>query len=296
MFFKFYNLNFLIVICSTIQCVVCEIGSNKIELFISSRQNDVTAYPFGPFASKFSRLVASYLVIENSRSVLDTVVYQNGSEVDTSDIKMLRIETGNPTVKFIPTGIKKKFPDLFAIKIAKSGLLHLEREDMRQFGSSLIYANFMANLLTALEGDLFEFNSNLKRISFKGNPLQYISATLFENFKNIKNYNLENVQFLRSTCIDQESWDPRSTRWNTNKCNDKKAKGKILATINDREEFFSKIFPDMKFEKFVKSSLKIVELKDELIEMKRDIAAVKKDSEDIKSSLKNIEFFLKHLI
>lgn len=73
---------------------------------------------------------------------MEKVVYPNESVViNTHDIWQLKIETGMKSaksVKFVPVGIKKKFTKLASLKIIQSGLIHLEREDMRQFGKDLI--------------------------------------------------------------------------------------------------------------------------------------------------------------
>lgn len=60
--------------------------------------------------------VSSSLVVENSKTILEKVVYPNESSVvNTHDIWQLRIETGKKSVKFVPVGIKRKFPKLASI-------------------------------------------------------------------------------------------------------------------------------------------------------------------------------------
>lgn len=106
-------------------------------------------------------------------------------EVDTRNIDMLHIHQAL-LVKFMPAGIKLKFPKLSAIIVVSSQLAHLEQNDMKQFGDDLTYADFNENLLTALSGNLFDFNPNLKFINFGFNPLKYIDQSFFGKLKSLQ--------------------------------------------------------------------------------------------------------------
>lgn len=182
---------------------------------------------------------------------------------NTNPVELLSIETKN--VKFIPAGIKKNFPNLKKFEVIRGGLIHLEREDMRQFGSDLISVSFWKNTLTALEGDLFEFNPNLEYIGLHHNALKFINPSLFENFKKLTN--LQIVEFDNSTCIDQESRNPKLVEWNYNRCNDVKLKKANLRRISDRENFFIENFSQLSTEKQLRA-LQISDLKNEFENLK----------------------------
>lgn len=150
----------------------------------------------------FFTCFSSFFVIESSNSVLEKVVHSNGSNVDTSNIECLNIDTGRKTaVKFVPARIKMKFPKLTALDISRSGLTHVEKEDMRQFGGDLILVDFFGNSLTALEADVFDYNPNLRIIYLNENSFKFINSALFQNFRKMRN--LKSVHFWISTCISQ---------------------------------------------------------------------------------------------
>lgn len=190
--------------------------------------------------------ISSSLSIESPKTVIEHASFLNGTIVDNSDVTWLTIETANTSVnmvKFIPFGIKKHFPKLEQLEIMNTGLCHLERYDMKQFGEDLIYVNLQMNALTALEEDVFQFNTNVKRICLDSNPLTYISPQLFVNLNNdLVMKNLSIVQFKNSTCIDQEqiSYFHRvdMTRWNSTTCNDEISRSESLKIMCEREEFF----------------------------------------------------------
>lgn len=141
-------------------------------------------------------------------------------------------------MKFMPAGIKKKFTKLDAISVTDSGLTHLEKEDMRQFGDDLIKADFSNNKLTALEGDIFEFNTDLSFIYLRGNPLAFIDPKLFENFKKMEQ--LVFVYLENSNCINQKSSQSAGAiEWKNKQCNDEKAKNDNLKRIRERASFFT---------------------------------------------------------
>lgn len=180
---------------------------------------------------------ASSLVINYPKTLVRDVLHSDGSKFDTRLIWMLRIATGRNSVKFWPADIKKKFPKIVQFEIMRSGLTHLEREDMRQFGDDLIQVNFDGNLLTALEGDVFEFNLNLEYIGLHHNPLKFIDPQFFQNFLKLRK--LKWVEIQNSDCINQASRAPRIMNWRADKCSDETAKMKNLNAISERGVFFS---------------------------------------------------------
>lgn len=141
----------------------------------------------------------SSLIIDRKGVVLDEVVHSNGTKVEhVSSIKALSIIKAD--MKFLPKGIKDKFPSLKAIDIASSGMTHLDVDNMKQFGSDLEYASFGQNEITVLRANLFQFNPKLIAISFNANPLKIIEPEFFVNL--LKMYDLVSVTLWNSGCID----------------------------------------------------------------------------------------------
>lgn len=169
---------------------------------------------------------SSFLEIKSPTTVIMNVFDSAGSEVNTSHVHSLMIQTSRHTVKFIPARIKHHFPKLNQIEIRHSGLTHLEKNDMRQFGDSLVKASFWHNLLTSLEGDLFDYNTNLELVIFSNNPIKFIGLKFIENFKMNEKVGLVNCE-----CVLGENFQ---------KCNDLSVRNKSLQTINERKVFFFK--------------------------------------------------------
>lgn len=222
------------------------------------------------------RVISSNLVIESSKTFVRKVVFNNRSEFDTSEIKLMKIFTKSKSVKFMPAGIKKLFPMLTTIDIQKSGLSHLEKNDMLQFGDALVFANFRMNDLTALEGNLFDYNPNLKYIWLNDNPLKYINPSLFESFKTMKS--LEYVSLAKSSCINQSSHSPAVENWNTYSCRDEDAKNETTRRISNRVEFFKVYIIESKIEREVE--LQVRDLKQELRKLQKEMEKMKNDMDD----------------
>lgn len=73
------------------------------------------------------RCVSSNLEIESSRASLKQALLPNGSEFETSTIRVVHINTGKNSVKFMPAGIKKIFSGMISINLMYSGLTHLRK-------------------------------------------------------------------------------------------------------------------------------------------------------------------------
>lgn len=224
-----------------------------INLVCSRYQNDNT-------------LAVSILTVESSWTIVGKVLHPNGTKYDTSDVEWLSIATGMQSVKFVPAGIKKKFPKLTKFEIIKSGLTHLEREDMRQFGDDLSEVNFWQNSLKVLESDVFEFNPYLVYIGLHDNPLKFISAELFYNFKHLTE--IENIEIQNSHCINQQSFIARTDTWSYSECNDDEARNENKKVIADREDFFRAIFPEIEI---ARQALEIIEMRNELKDFRQII-------------------------
>lgn len=212
--------------------------------------------------TKFLSCDALSLEIDNDATFIRKVKYPNGSRVNTNGIVWLRIETGENSVKFIPAGIKKKIPNLLAIEIKNSGLIHLEREDLRQFGDDLDRTHFEYNRLTALESNIFEYNPNMKYVSFNGNPLKFINQILFVNLKKFK---LIYMRFKNSTCIDRSDFS--TDGWKNQKCNNVSAKNENFVRMSKRQGFFTQIYPEIRIDK-VNSDLGM--LQSEIVKLSND--------------------------
>lgn len=186
--------------------------------------------------------IPSSLNVEKSNTVFRTIEdsKSNQTETESPDIDQLIIKTAIFNMKFMPAGIKRKFPKLKKISILSSGLAHVEREDMRQFGDDLVHISFYNNSLTAVIGNVFEFNTNLLVISFKKNPLKFIDAKIFQSFISMRS--LLNVDFTLCGCMSQASPKPQILSkldfWKNEDCHSQNAKKKTSLIMNERCEFF----------------------------------------------------------
>lgn len=205
------------------------------------------------------RLDARYLGLENMNRALcgspfiifpSTIVWnvvssRTGRPIDTGSVDLVKIdgyENRNSirnSMHFIPAGIKNKFPKMSALEIYNTAVLHLEREDMRQFGDDLTLVRFLKGSLTALGPDVFEFNRNLRFVHFLFLQFTFIDPLFFENFKTMR---LRIVTFQDCRCIDQYTEHPATERWHFGQCNDFSSRMYNQNRINMRRDFFSVIF------------------------------------------------------
>lgn len=179
------------------------------------------------------------LDVTSPKTLVGKVEFHKGSldGTFTTKVEMLSINTGQKSVLFVPAGIKRTFPELTAFQIIHSGLMHLEQDDMQQFGSDLTHVNFWDNSLTALQGDIFVFNENLDYIGLHHNLLVFIDPTLFQNLKFLMK--ISYVQILNSKCIDKNMWSRDKNEWTDHgKCNDEASKIANLKRISERQLFF----------------------------------------------------------
>lgn len=162
----------------------------------------------------------SSLIIEKKGVVLDEVVHPNGTKVErVENIKALSIIKA--TMKFLPKGIKDKFPSLKAIDIASCGMTHLDIDNMKQFGSDLEYASFGQNEITVLRANLFQFNPRLIAINFNSNPLKIIEPDFFVNL--VRMNELVSVTLWNCECIDDgfgviHRHNIETFRWESKNC------------------------------------------------------------------------------
>lgn len=153
---------------------------------------------------------------------LSDVVNSNGSPVtNLNEIEALSFWSPK-NMKYIPNGIKRKFPNLKAISFHESSLTSIE--NIKQFGSDLQSIKFyMIYRITTLQADLFEFNPKLKMIDFYRCSIKFIDPTFFTNLKNLMQ--IKKASFEKSGCIDQEfdvsnGVNMQTFKWNNEKCKD----------------------------------------------------------------------------
>lgn len=161
------------------------------------------------------------------------VVHSNGSMVNNLD-RIEALDIRNAKMKFLPNGIKDKFPNLKSIWIISSGLTYLDKDNMRQFGSDLVYANFYNNSISVLDTDLFQYNLNIKVIHFNYCPLKFIDPGFFENLKSLKQ--ITYILLKKSGCIDQyldEKSNIQNFKWNNKDCKDTAARDRNLELLGE---------------------------------------------------------------
>lgn len=173
--------------------------------------------------------VGDNLTISEYPGISVTSVFETSNNSTITNLEQIQgifIEKA-PLFKFIPSGIKRKFPNLKAIIIESSGLLNINKEDLREFGRSLQYLELFRNLLTFIDADLFEYNQNLTFINLSFNPLRYIEPAFFTNLKIMKS--LEQIHLNAVGCMDQyfatmSGHDIKTFIWSHGGCSDESAK------------------------------------------------------------------------
>lgn len=167
-------------------------------------------------------------VITPNASV-SSVVPQIKSDVTKLDwTKVHALWILDSSVKFIPSGIKNHLPKLSVLKIHRSGLLRLKKENLKEFGIELQHLDLWNNEISTIDADLFEYNTNLKYVNLKWNKFRFIAPQFFENLKSFKN--LAVVEFNPAGCINQDCLTSTSIghsmstfKWNIATCTDMSA-------------------------------------------------------------------------
>lgn len=165
-------------------------------------------------------------VVSTPDAFLSSVVGTDKSEIaNIVDIEGLSIKRAS--VKFIPFGITQKFERLRALKIVDSGLLSVSKENLEQFGGSLIYFSAYDNKIAFIDADLFKYNRYLKFVDLGQNGLRFIEPAFFADVKKLPR--IRGVLLNRAGCINQQfsgdfghKWS--TFTWNNEKCNDLTAK------------------------------------------------------------------------
>lgn len=177
---------------------------------------------------------SNWIFNETSLEPSKFVHKRDGAEIENGEVDALWIKDVN--MKFMPNGIKKKFPKLVAINFWNCGLTYFDKNNLKQFGSDLQDFRLKGSPIEVLDSDLFQFNPNLELISIWNCSLKFIDSGFFENLKNFKKLII--VQIELSECIDQ-IFDSRkdgkieSFKWNYENCTDTRALDKHLKLGND---------------------------------------------------------------
>lgn len=171
------------------------------------------------------------------KSTVSSVVHSNKSEV--ANLPLIEGLTFiGVNIKFIPFGIKSKFPNLRALRIYDCGLLIVSKDNLKQFGSSLESLDLYNNNLQSIEGDLLEYNPNLRAIRLNNNPLQYIGPEFFTHLKTMKN--LKWLDLEAAKCMSQKydtddgHGDITTFKWkNTGICSSEYARERTMNAVKE---------------------------------------------------------------
>lgn len=154
-------------------------------------------------------------------SSVSSVIHSNKSHVtNLAQITALEIQ-GAKEVRFIPYGIKSKLPNLKGLSMNACGLLSVNKDNLKEFGTSLEGLFLTDNKLISIDANLLEHNPNLKVISLHTNPLRHINPEFFANLKSLEN--LKAVYLNPAGCISQDfdtsyGHDIAIFKWNNEKC------------------------------------------------------------------------------
>lgn len=100
------------------------------------------------------------------------------------------------SVKFIPKGLAKFFPNIEALEVDHSDLEFLTEDDFEGL-SSLTLLNMGYNKVTTIPSNFFAHTPKVRFISFSQNPLTTIAPKVFEPLHNLLSLSLD-----QSNCID----------------------------------------------------------------------------------------------
>lgn len=153
-------------------------------------------------------------------SPVSSVLFSDRSAVENfEEIEGLVIKQA--TVRFFPIDITNKLPNLKSILLETSGLLIIDKNDLKELGSSLEYLALGSNSITSIDADLFEFNPNLITISLRGNPIRHIEPELFANLKNMENVqwvNLGGLACMNQVFNTENGHDMETFEWEHGNC------------------------------------------------------------------------------
>lgn len=196
------------------------------------------------------------LIVTDFRVEVTVVLNAKNKNYYTTPIEAFSI-TNASNLKFLPSAIKTNFPSLRAFDVEDCGLIHIDRHDMRELGTDILFIRFKNTKLYALEGNLFENNQKLKKVIFEKSPLNYIDPQLFENLKRIKSLNL--VEFIKCHCVKYKNVTSDfvvtfkkpidDSNWDAHSCSDHSTQLRYILQIQRRETFLIEKKINERFEK-----------------------------------------------
>lgn len=185
--------------------IICEEIANVEFLFVgflSTCLGDKKITSLYPESSVSSLLLSDRSAVKNFEEIEGLVIKQ-------------------ATVRFFPIDITSKLPNLKSILLETSGLLTIDKNDLKELGSSLECLALGTNSITSIDADLFEFNPNLITVSLRGNPIRHIEPDLFANFKNMKNIqwvNLGGLACMNQVFNTENGHDMETFEWEHGSC------------------------------------------------------------------------------
>lgn len=192
----------------------------------SERENNVTIVCSHSVDKKYD-IIGSLVTCKSNSTVVtvpgssvSSVIHSNGSEIDNCN-SIEALEITSSIIKFIPSGINASFPNLKALNIGYSGLLSINKEDLREFGESLELLKIVGNFITFIDADLLDYNPGLVAIYLYNNPIRHIAPAFFTNLRNFENASI--VEFSPVDCMDRDfsilkGHDLTTFEWKNERC------------------------------------------------------------------------------
>lgn len=211
----------------------CLVSWNKVDIICSKIEDG----QFNHVGTILTCIGSTRISSQNPESSVSSVVNEDGAPI--TNLSQLRaFSIGHAAIKFIPSGIKSKFQNLQALHIYNSGLLAVNKENLKEFGSTLEWIWLDGNLLTSIPADLFEYNMNLRQFVLNANPIRHIESAFFTNLKNLKV--ITSIHIGYTTCMHQgfefsQGDNIETHKWNYKNCIDYTAGIETqLRPINER--------------------------------------------------------------
>lgn len=185
--------------------------------------------------------VTSHLSSIHPTSFIHSATFYNydDQDIDLDEVGVLRIEN-SANVKFVPARINKMLPKVKKIFIVNCGLIHIEKNDMKQFGNDLILADMSKNHLRALQSNLFGHNTQLTEVNFYGNPLKFVDLAILNKINFVMDKKFRVAAF--DGCVSYKFDYRGSSNYDNEKCNDAGEKQQNLQLVQRRAEFFMREF------------------------------------------------------
>jgi hypothetical protein len=203
-------------------------------------------------------------------------------KISTMDAKMQGLTFyGNKHVEYLPVGVSKNFPALVAYSAVRCSITAISKKNFRGL-KNLLSLSLSRNYIETIFADTFddleqveiillgELNFQHHRKSSKifildVNKIKFMSGKLFLHLKN-----LENLDLVMNSCIDERFTDPKSLKTLEAKLNKNcHFDEEIIHCQEDKKELMTKI------EKLLEE---IKQMKDENLKLKKKLKVLKKFS------------------